>query len=215
MKTVHLRGYTDLARATGEGPIPFVAANAGVKGDGLDLQMSGVDLTRYQANPVVMYDHEYWGRESLPIGRSENVRVDGEQLRAELTFDLEDDFARTVDRKIRGRFLNAVSIGFGAYNIDEAGVPERWELYEISVVPLPLDPDAIADPDRAGQFALARALGIAGGRGSAGGAVDEHTVRQAIDSLQALLPTPPPGPRLDASAAADRARRLRALEASL
>ncbi|MFD8556632.1 hypothetical protein ACFV1N_04975 [Streptosporangium canum] len=214
MKRVHVRGYAEVERAAGDGPIPFVAATAGQKADGLDLQMSGVDLTRYQANPVIMYDHEYWGREALPIGRAENVRVEGDALRMDIVFDLEDDFARQVDRKIRGRFLNAVSIGFGAYNIGQDGVPERWELYETSVVPLPLDPNAIADPDRAGQLALARALGMARGRGSAPADVDPAAVRQAIASLEALLTTSVPRTS-DPSAAAGRARRLRALEASL
>ncbi|WP_157519037.1 HK97 family phage prohead protease [Herbidospora mongoliensis] len=211
MKTVHLRGFADLARATGEGPIPFVAATAGQKADGLNLQMSGVDLDRYIANPVVMYDHEYWGRDALPIGRAENVRTDGDALRTELVFDLEDEFARTVDRKIRGRFLNAVSIGFGVNNIDDAGVPERWELYEISVVPLPMDPNAIADPDRAGVAALARALGPAG-LGALSGPVDPAAVRNAITALEQLLTptTVAPG-----AAAIDRARRLRLAEASL
>ncbi|MFG1873383.1 hypothetical protein ACGFIV_00920 [Sphaerisporangium sp. NPDC049003] len=210
MKRLHVRGYAEVERAGEVGPIPFVAATAGAKADGLDLQMSGVDLTRYQANPVIMYDHEYWGRDALPIGRAENVRVDGDALRMDIVFDTDDEFARTVDRKVRGRFLNAVSIGFGAYNIDEAGVPERWELYETSVVPLPLDPGALADPNRAGGLALARALADVGGRGL-GGDVDEQTVRKAIASLQALLPTPSANP----SAAADRARRLRLIEASL
>lgn len=207
MKRVHVRGYADIERAAGDGPIPFVAATAGLKNDGLDLQMAGADLERYQANPVVMYGHEYWGRESLPIGRADNVRVDGKALRADILFDLEDDFARSVDRKIRGRFLNAVSIGFGAYNIDwDTGVPERWELYEISVVPLPMDPDAVADPDR--SLALARAL-VGGSRTEP---ADERAVRQAIASLEALLPaTPSPRPPV----ATDRARRLLALEASL
>ncbi len=199
MKRLHVRGYAQVERAGETGPIPFVAATAGAKADGLDLQMDKVDLTRYQANPVIMYDHEYWGRDALPIGRAEDVRVDGDALRMNIVFDTDDEFARTVDRKVRGKFLNAVSIGFGAYNIDEAGVPERWELYETSVVPLPLDPDALADPDRAGGLALARALARAGGD------VDEHAVRQAIASLQALLPAP----QAKASAAADRARRLR------
>ncbi|MGC5009756.1 hypothetical protein ACLQ2R_03220 [Streptosporangium sp. DT93] len=216
MKTVHVRGYAELERgAAGDGPVPFVAATAGAKKDGLDLQMSGVDLERYLANPVIMYDHEYWGRNALPIGRAENVRVDGDALRMDIVFDVDDEFARTVDRKVRGRFLNAVSIGFGAYNIDDAGVPERWELYETSVVPLPLDPNAIADPDRAAaarQLTLARALGLAGGRIPALADLDPDTVRQAIASLEALLPTTPPTP---APAAADRARRLRLLEASL
>ena len=209
MKRVHLRGYADLERAAGEGPIPFVAATAGMKGDGLDLQMSGADLERYQANPVVMYGHEYWGRQALPIGRADDVRIDGDALRADLLFDLEDEFARSVDRKIRGRFLNAVSIGFGAYGIDwDTGVPERWELFEISVVPLPMDPDAVADPDRA--LSLARAL-AAGARTEP---VDPDSVRQAITTLEGLLPKQPAA-LAKTSAAADRARRLRTLEASL
>ncbi|MEV0586331.1 HK97 family phage prohead protease [Nonomuraea sp. NPDC050310] len=211
MSTRHLRGYGYAeidARAAEGGPIPFTAATAGIKADGLNLQMDRLDLARYLANPVVMYDHTYWGRDSLPIGRAVEVTVDGDRLRTPLDFDLEDDFAAKVDRKIRKGYLNAVSIGFGAYGIDEQGVPERWELYEISVVPLPLDPDAIADPDR--SMALARAL-IGGSRTEA---VDQQAVRQAIESLQGLLP-PAAAPPAAKSAAADRARRLRALEASL
>ncbi|MCG5220275.1 HK97 family phage prohead protease [Streptosporangium soli] len=206
MKRVHVRGYADVERA-GDGPIPFVAATAGMKDDGLDLQMGGADLERYLANPVVMYGHEYWGRESMPIGRADNVRIDGDALRADIVFDPEDDFARSVDRKVRGRFLNAVSIGFGAYGIDERGVPERWELYEISVVPLPMDSSAVADPDRA--LTLARAL-VGGSRTEP---VDERAVRHAIGALEALLT--PPAPRQAPAVKADRARRLRALEASL
>ncbi|MFF0867637.1 HK97 family phage prohead protease [Nonomuraea sp. NPDC003560] len=230
MRRLRGYGYADLERAAEGGPIPFTAATAGIKADGLNLQMDRLDLERFQNNPVVMYDHEYWGRDALPIGRAVEVAVDGDRLRTPLDFDLEDEFAAKVDRKIRKGYLNAVSIGFGAYGIDDQGVPERWELYEISVVPLPLDPDAIADPDRAGQYALARALGLARGPATAGtgtGAVDEHAVRQAIASLQTLLPAPPtiapptiaptvpPGPGPGVPAAADRARRLRALEASL
>lgn len=207
MKTVHVRGYADVERAASDGPIPFVAATAGMKDDGLDLQMAGADLERFLANPVIMYGHEYWGRESLPIGRADNVRVEGDALRADIVFDTEDDFARSVDRKIRGRFLNAVSIGFGAHNIDQQGVPERWELYEISVVPLPMDPGAVADPDRA--LALARAL--VGGSHTEG--ADEQAVRQAIASLEALLTKS--GPTDTRGIEADRVRRLRALEASL
>lgn len=158
MPTMHARGFALRdADTAADGPIPFVFATEGRKADGLDLSMANVDLGRYTANPVVMYGHDYWGREGLPIGRAEDVRVDGGRLLGSLDFDLDDEFAAKVDRKVRKGYLNAVSVGFDAMDIDDAGVPGTWVLYEVSVVPLPMDPDAVADDGRA--LALARALG--------------------------------------------------------
>jgi len=145
-KRVHLRGYVERdADMPAEGPIPFVLATEGRKGDGIDLKMSALDLERFTSNPLLGYGHNYWGRDSLPIGRVDNPRVDGKALRGGLVFDQDDPFAVTVERKIRGGFLNAVSVGFDAYDIDEDGVPNRWILFETSVVPLPMDPDAVAE----------------------------------------------------------------------
>lgn len=145
-KRVHLRGYVERdADMPDEGPIPFVLATEGRKADGLDLQMAGADLERFLANPLLGYGHNYWGRDSLPIGRVDDPRVDGKALRGALVFDQDDEFAVKVERKIRGGFLNAVSVGFDAYDINEDGVPDRWTLFEVSVVPLPMDPDAVAE----------------------------------------------------------------------
>lgn len=126
-------------------PLRAVAANEGRKADGIDLKMDNADLARYQANPVLMYGHNYWGRDGLPIGHAEGVEIAGKQLLMELHFDPGDDFALTVERKLRNRSLNALSIGFEAHDIDDAGVPARWELFETSVVPLPMDAGALVD----------------------------------------------------------------------
>jgi hypothetical protein len=183
---VYMRGH--VLRAAGEeapadGPIPFVLATEGRKADGLDLRMAGLDLARYQANPVLGYGHSYWGRDGLPIGRVENVRPDGTRLLGDLVFDQADDFARTVERKIRDGYLRAVSVGFDAHDIDQAGVPARWELFETSVVPLPMDPDAVAEGERSD---LVRALG-----GLRAGKVlsskNKGLVQSAIEALSALM----------------------------
>lgn len=142
MSNVYLRGFMQREQAE-DGPIRFVIATEGRKADGIDLRMDRLSLDRYRSNPVIMYGHDYYGRGSLPIGRAENVRVEKSALMADAVFDMDDEFAATVDRKYRGGFLNAVSVGFDFGRLDSTGVPESWELFEFSAVPIPLDPDAV------------------------------------------------------------------------
>lgn len=156
----YLRGYVLRADDKAEddaaaGPLRIIAATAGRKGDGLNLTMDGADLGRFESNPVVGYGHNYWGRDGLPIGRSDETWIDGDRLLMDVAFDQEDEFARTVERKYRNKFLNAFSIGFDVWNIDDAGVPEGWELFEVSAVPLPMDPNAVVESGRE----MVRAMG--------------------------------------------------------
>lgn len=189
MSKTYLRGFVlraegDDTEEAAKGPLRIVAATAGMKGDGLNLQMSGADLARFEANPVVGYGHSYWGRDSLPIGRSEKTWIDGDRLLMDIAFDPEDDFATTVERKYRGGYLNAFSIGFDVWDIDDAGVPAGWELFEVSAVPLPMDPNAVVESGR--ELALVRALD-----GLRAGAVlskaNRKLVTDAVTALNALL----------------------------
>jgi hypothetical protein len=136
------RTYGTIERKAGA-PMRIVAANEGKQADGIDLRMIGADLGRYLANPVIGYGHEYWGRNQLPIGRAATTTVEGAQLLVEPEFDQDDEFAVEVERKLRAGYLNAVSIGFDVHDLGEDGVPARWELFEVSVVPLPMDPAAL------------------------------------------------------------------------
>ncbi len=187
MTRKYLRGYVQRAdgdESEEEGkPLRIIAATEGRKGDGLNLTMDTGDLGRYQANPVVGYGHNYWGRESLPIGRSAKTWVDGEKLMMDVAFDQDDDFARKVERKYRGGYLNAFSIGFDVWNIAEDGTPEGWELFEVSAVPLPMDPNAVVESGRDEQLALVR--GLVGDR------PDAETFAQAVmDHLAQLQEGP-------------------------
>jgi hypothetical protein len=160
----YMRGYVqraddDSADDAAGKPLTIVAATEGRKGDGLNLTMKGAELGRFDANPVVGYGHSYWGRDGLPIGRSDKTWIDGDALKMAIVFDQDDDFARKVERKYRNKIMNAFSIGFDVWNIDDAGVPEGWVLFEVSAVPLPMDPNAIVESGRDDQLALARALG--------------------------------------------------------
>lgn len=151
----YTRAYMDRDATNATGPIRFVMATEGPKGDGIDLRMDGADLRRFRANPVVGYGHCYFGRNDLPIGRATNTEVLGAQLLTDVVFDADDEFAAQVDRKYRGGFLNAVSIGFDVNtwegddgNYRSGGVATEWELFELSAVPLPMDPGAVVESGR-------------------------------------------------------------------
>lgn len=152
------RGYmrAHLERAEDGQPLRFVAATEGRKADGLDLRMDGGRLERYRANPIFGYGHMYFGRDSLPIGRATNVAVDGDRrLMIDVEFDSDDEFAQTVERKYRGGFMSAVSIGFDVHewedpndNMWRGGVATDWELLEVSAVPIPMDASAVVNSGR-------------------------------------------------------------------
>lgn len=175
--TIHRAyGHVDRAAVRDGAPLRVVMASEGRQADGIDLRMSGAQLERYRANPVLGYGHSYWGRGNLPIGRvnPESLTINGTTLSGELEFDQGDEFARETERKMRAGYLNAVSIGFEVTEWESeqdsywrGGVATRWELSELSVVPVPMDANAVVTAGRSGDGdlpdlvrALAHHLGI-------------------------------------------------------
>lgn len=150
--TVHIRGYCERAAAQPEPgtPIRFVASTEGVARDGMVIAADGWDLANYEANPVILWAHDYGGR-TLPIGRAEKVWVDGRKLMADVVFDQNDPFAVQVEQKYRNGFLSAVSVGWDTKEMQPAkgmdGAPKvtRAELLDISAVPVPGDPKALKE----------------------------------------------------------------------
>lgn len=115
------------------------------------------DLSRYEKNPVVLYNHvsgRWWGSdETLPIGYASDVKVVDGHLEATLHFVNEEatELAERVWQGILQGSLRAVSVGFYprtvvSERIDEVDryVLKDNELFEISVVPLPANPEAVA-----------------------------------------------------------------------
>lgn len=107
-------------------------------------------LDAYQANPVVLYAHD--SRE-LPIGKAENIRVEDGQLVATLRFVGAEvnPRAEQVWQLVQEGVLRAVSVGFIPHTYRwekrddrEVLVLTDNELVEISVVPVPANPEALA-----------------------------------------------------------------------
>ncbi len=152
MTTIYRRAEVvrDKKRGKPGEPIKFVATTEGVKSDGLNLMMDKLDLERFEANPVIGYGHNFFGRSNLPIGRAVDIEIDAPALRLSVAFDQADEFATTVEQKVRDRYLNAMSVGFDVNGVDEeTGIPQSWELFESSIVPIPLDPEALSEVGRA------------------------------------------------------------------
>lgn len=150
-------GFVDRASLTDDTPLRVVMASEGRMADKIDLRMAGADLGRFRGNPVLGYGHSYWGRTNLPIGRvdPDSLTIADKQLSGEIHFDQGDEFAREVERKMRAGFLNAVSIGFDVTQWESAednywrgGVASKWELSELSVVPVPMDSSALVTSGR-------------------------------------------------------------------
>lgn len=175
--TIHRAlGFVDRSVLSDDSPLRVVMASEGRQADKIDLRMAGADLARFRGNPVLGYGHSYWGRANLPIGRvdSDSLLVADRQLSGEIHFDQGDEFAREVERKMRAGFLNAVSIGFEVTQWESAedsywrgGVATKWELSELSVVPVPMDAAALVtsgrslldDEDQASTRALIEEFG--------------------------------------------------------
>lgn len=159
-RTYHLRAVDEEARA-----VEFVCSTEAVDSWDEVVEQSW-KLERYKGNPVVLYGHNrsngFLGgltqEETLPIGRAEDVRVEMEgdtpQLKARLLFATEkqNPFAERVFQLIQAKMLNAVSVGFRPGEVKAvagADGKERFhlsknELFEISVVPIPANAEAVA-----------------------------------------------------------------------
>ena len=143
-------------QAQPERTLDVVASTAVLDRQGEVLEQSW-RLERYLANPVVLYAHDSW---DLPIGTAENVRVEDGALRARirLVSDEANPLAGRVWKLIQEGALRAVSVGFIPHGARlekraraEGELDEEYlvlsdnELLEISVVPVPANPEALAE----------------------------------------------------------------------
>jgi HK97 family phage prohead protease len=152
------------------------------------------DLRRYQTNPVVLFAHD---SHELPIGRAENVRVEGGALRARIVFAsaAANPKADGVWQLVKERMVSGVSVGFVPRQLrkemrggKEITVLSENELYEISIVPVPANPDA----------AIARASGRAPAPNEPapdlGAMLDAAPIADPVDDLLAPVEVQPSSP---------------------
>jgi HK97 family phage prohead protease len=148
---LHLNyGFEVRALADEKRSVDVIASSSAIDGYG-EIVVQDWDLKRFTANPVVLFGHNSY---DLPIGHASNVRVEDGKLLA--TLNLVDEkaspMAERVWQGIKQGSLRAVSVGFRTKNppttADVNGkailMLSGNELIEISVVPIPANPEATA-----------------------------------------------------------------------
>ena len=128
----------------------FVLSDESVNTYGFRLLTAGADLNQFRRNPVMYMNHADW---SLPIGRWENIRVDGVRILADPVFDMDDEVAREVAGKVERGFLKMASVGLRVVERSEDAtlmlpgqkLPTitKWQLREVSIVGIGANHNAI------------------------------------------------------------------------
>ena len=118
------------------------------------VDVKGMDLKNYKKNPVFIWAHRGSETPENVIGTAKKVWVDGSNLMFKLEF-LDSDVnprADMVYKMYKAKALRAFSIGFApdwekaAYNEKRGGFDfPSSELLEISAVPVPANPAALAN----------------------------------------------------------------------
>lgn len=127
----------------------FIISTAAIDRDGDTIDPKGWDLTHYKRNPVVLWAHDYT---QLPVGKALNIEATKDGLKADVEFPPPGTypFADTVHDMLKAGFLNATSVGFAPVEHAQAKTRERGydfskqELLEFSIVPVPSNPEALA-----------------------------------------------------------------------
>ena len=112
---------------------------------GTRVLTSGIDLSQYERNPVLLWMHRRsFEPGAMPIGRIENLRIEGDKLIGTPVFDGADDFAKQIESKWENGFLRMASAALEPLETspDPALVLEgqtretvtRCKLIEVSIV---------------------------------------------------------------------------------
>lgn len=133
----------------------FVISSEAKDTYGTVFKLSGWDLQRYNANPLVCYNHYSWGTDPDTIIGTSEVFVDGDVLVGRVRFESEDinPKAEKVWKKVQAGTLRMASVGVnvkrGHWGDDKLGEDrdtlyfDEHELLEWSVVAIGSNPDAL------------------------------------------------------------------------
>lgn len=139
-----------------------IISTSGLNSYGGRVLTSGIDLEQFRKNPLLLWMHRRsFDRDTMPIGRVEGLRIDGDRLIGTPVFDRDDEFAKKVEGKWENGFLRMASAGIEI--LETSGAPEyllpgqtrhtitRCRLEEVSIVDMGANDEALQLYDRSGK----------------------------------------------------------------
>jgi hypothetical protein len=127
------------------------------------VMVAGIKLARYALNPVLLFQHL---SQKVPVGRLENMRVEGSKLVGDCVFHLEDDASKLCAKLYERGFMRGFSIAYPHAGAVFSDLPEHklqgqkghtvleCELAEVSAVTIPANMLAVSDLSSIEQKAL-------------------------------------------------------------
>lgn len=133
-----LKGYLEVKGAE----ITGIASTEAVDRDGEVIKQAGWDLTNFNRNPVLMLMHNY---QEFPVGKIVNIGLEGGKLTFKAVFTEATQKAKEAYALVQEGILSAFSVGFipREYDQKDNNVITKAELLEISLVPVPANPEAV------------------------------------------------------------------------
>lgn len=120
---------------------------------GTRVLTTGIDIEQYKKNPILLYMHRRGDREDMPIGRIENLRIEGDFLYGTPVFDGDSDEEKMIAQKWERGTLRMLSAGISIiewsddpqYLVQGQTRPTivRSKLLEVSVVDIGANDDAL------------------------------------------------------------------------
>jgi HK97 family phage prohead protease len=125
----------------------FIASDSSQDRMGDVIDQSGWQLSAFRRNGVILFAHDSG---SLPVGKATSIGVVNDKLMVTVRFAA-TGMGRAVAGMVSDGFLKAVSVGFAPVSFKFSGDPARKggidfaqaELLEISIVPVPANPNAL------------------------------------------------------------------------
>ncbi len=123
--------------------------NESLNSYGTWLVTGGGDTAQFKRNPVLLYMHT----RGLVIGKLKDIKVEGEEITAELDFDEATDLSKQCKKQWEFGSLNMVSVGIDILETSadkkyikpgqSSETVTKWKLVEVSLVDVGANDDAI------------------------------------------------------------------------
>lgn len=126
------------------GTFEVLASTSDVDRDGEIIEAKGWNIKNFLKNPVILWAHNY---NELPIGVAESVGIeDGLKIKGRFASEKANPKAQQVRRLVDEGIQKAVSVGLIPEERDPNNdkIITRAELLEVSFVPVPANPNALA-----------------------------------------------------------------------